>query len=279
MLATKLGITSLRTLADADQRAIYDALEGLRPRPSLRRIAAWQSSAREKLADAGIDRSAWHTATSFAVIFAQRQTDGGWEYRLEAQQTEVEPAPEPEQWLGWDCSPLCDWMTGQLGPPPDKTDSEAGAADQTGTATAAEPAASGAGARRAALRIERATITDTLHEVHLIKAGKLTPDPPEDLTPPVRLSLTVRGRRSGQQLRAAVWFRRQAEPGWSPQEPVIIPSTGQVEFDLSSVPHGEHNVRLLAWATDPPGLAAVTLPRLTFRQEAEQDDGPAPADP
>src|SRR6478752_8965257 len=81
VLATKLGITSLRTLADADPRAIYDALEGLRPRPSLRRIAAWQSSAREKLDDGEIDRSAWHTATSFAVVFAQRQTDDGWEYR------------------------------------------------------------------------------------------------------------------------------------------------------------------------------------------------------
>jgi hypothetical protein len=83
--------------------------------------------------------------------------------------------------------------------------------------------------------------------------------------------------RPGRELWAAVWFRRQAEPGWSPQEPVIIPSTGQAQFDLSSVPPGEHNVRLLAWATNPPGLAAVTLPNLTFGQQAEQDGGPASA--
>src|SRR5579859_3839945 len=38
-LARKLGITSLRALADADQRAIYAALGSIRPRPSLTRIA------------------------------------------------------------------------------------------------------------------------------------------------------------------------------------------------------------------------------------------------
>ena len=37
------------------------------------------------------DRSAWHTAASFAVVFSQRQVDGQWERRLEAEQTEVEP--------------------------------------------------------------------------------------------------------------------------------------------------------------------------------------------
>ncbi len=38
-------------------------------------------------------------------------------------------------------------------------------------------------------------------------------------TPPVRLNLTVSGGRSGQQLEAAVWFRRQAAPGWSRRIP------------------------------------------------------------
>ena len=279
VLAAKLGITSLRSLADADRQAIYDALEGVRPRPSLKRIAGWQSSARSQLRDAEIDTSAWHPATSFAVVFAQRQTDGVWEYRLEAQQTEVEPEAVLKEWPSWDCSLLCEWMTGQLEPPPNDTDSEAGAANETGTATAAETPTRGVGAGRTALRIESATITDAVHDVHLIKAGKLTLDPPEELTHPVHLRLTVRGRRPGQQLQAAVWFRRQAEPGWSPQEPRIIPSSGHAQFDLSSVPPGDHNVRLLAWASDPPGLAAVTLPNLTFRHDADQDGGSATAGP
>lgn len=277
-LDRKLGITSLQALADADQRAIHTALQNTRPRPSLERIAAWQGDARSRLGNAVIDRSDWDTAASFAVIFAQRLVDGVWERRLEAEQTEVEPASEPREWPGWDCKPLCDWMRGQLGLPEDQAEPEAGAANQIGPATAGEPAASAVPARagRAELRIDSAKITDAVHEQDLISAGNLIAAPPEDLRPPVHLSLTVSGGRSGQQLRAAVWFRRRAEPGWSPHEPVTVPPSGHVEFDLSSVPPGAHQVRLLAWATDPgTTLAAVTLPKLTFSQEAEQDGDPA----
>jgi hypothetical protein len=266
-LAGKLEITSLRALADADQRALYNALGSLRPRPSLTRIAAWQDEARSRLSDAATSDPDWHTTASFAVIFAERYVDGTWERRLEAEQTEVEPAPEPRQWPGWDCGPLCDWMLGQLDQPPDKATPEAGAAEETGAAPAAEPAASAAPARaaRAELRIDSVTITDARRELNLIRAGHVVAAAPEDLTPPVRLNLTVSGGRSGQQLEAAVWFRRQAAPGWSPQDPVSLSPSGQGEFDLSSVPAGAHDVRLLAWATDPGAtLAAVTLPRLAF---------------
>src|SRR5215472_6561859 len=205
-LADKLGITSLQALAEADQRAIYTALATTRPRPSLTRIAAWQDDARSRLGDAAIDQSAWHTTASFAVIFAQRQADGTWERRLEAEQTEVEPASEPRQWPGWDCQPLCEWMLGQLGPPEDEADSGARTADQTGAAGAADSAGSTAAARAewAKLRIDSATITDARHDLDLISAGHLTGVPPEDLKPPVRLRLTVTGGSSGQQLRAAV---------------------------------------------------------------------------
>ena len=291
-LAGKLGITSLRALADEDQRAIYTALGNMRPRPSLARIAAWQAHARNRLSDAASDPSAWQTAASFAVIFAQRQVDGEWERRIEAEQTEVEPALEPRQWPGWDCGPLYDWMLGQLGLPAYEAGPGAGAASRTETAEeqvtaeepvtaepatteepakAEEPAVSGAPARagRAELRIDSATITDAAHELDLITADNSIAAPPDDLRTPVRLRFTVSGGRSGQQLRAAVWFRRQAEPGWSPQEPVIVSPSGQAEFDLSAVPPGGHDVRLLAWATEPGAtLAAVTLPKLTFRQES-----------
>jgi hypothetical protein len=265
-LAGKLGITSLRALADADQRAIYTALANMRPRPSLTRIAAWQGYARSRLSDAASDPSAWQTVASFAVIFAQRQVDGEWEHRIEAEQTEVEPALEPRQWPDWDFGPLRDWMLGQLGLPEDE---EAATGEP---ATAGEAAVSGtpALAGRAELRIDSATITDAVHELDLITAGHPIAAPPDDLRHPVRVRFTVSGGRSGQQLRAAVWFRRQAEPGWSPDEPVIVSSSGQAEFDLSTVPPGGHDIRLLAWATDPGAtLAAVTLPKLTFRQEAE----------
>jgi hypothetical protein len=274
VLASKAGITSLHALADADQRDVYTALASIRPRPSLARIAAWQNEARSRLGDAANDRSAWQTAASFAVIFARRQVDGRWERRLEAEQTEVEPAPEPRKWANWDCGPLCDWMLGQA------ADDEAGATD--GAEAAAEPAAmepaavepaehaaAGGAPERARLRIDSVTITDAADDVDLITDGHLVTAQPGDLHSPVRVRFTVHGGRAGQQLRAAVWFRRPDGSGWSPQDPVTVPASGQAEFDLSAVPAGGHDVRLLAWATDPGArLAAVSLPRLTFRQQA-----------
>lgn len=277
-LKDKLGITGLRALADADQRAIHTAVQNVRPYASLARVAAWQDDARSRLADPAIDTSVWHTAASFAVIFAQRQVNGTWERRLEAEQTEVEPAPEPQQWADWDCGQLCDWMLAKAGQPGSPAISEAETVSHTrSAATGTRSAATGTGSaatgtRRAELRIDSASITDASHELGLITSGKLIPKSPDELRPPVHLRLTVSGGRSGQQLRAAVWFRCRGGPGWSPQEPVDLPSSGQAEFDLSAVPSGGHSVRLLAWATDPGAtMAAVTLPTLTFHQEADRD--------
>jgi hypothetical protein len=190
---------------------------------------------------------------------------------LEAEQTEVDPEPAHQEWPGWDCEPLCDWMRGQLGPPADQAEPAAGTASNVGGSFPGEPAASAGPARadRADLRIESAVVTDATGERVLITAGDLTRIPPEDLMPPVRLSLTVRRGRAGQQVQAATWFLRRPEPGWSPGGPVTISRSGRAEFDLSSVPPGEHQVRLLAWATDAGAtLAAVTLPALTFRPPA-----------
>jgi hypothetical protein len=271
-LASKLGITSLRSLAAADQRAIHTALQNIRPRPSLARIAAWQDNARTRVNDTAGGGSAWRAAASFAVIFTQRQVDGTWERRLEAEQTEVEPAPEPKQWSDWDCGPLCDWMLAQVGRP--ETSSDSGAGGVSRTATAEKPAARDAAPRqaRAELRIDSVSITDALQELDLITGGRLIPARPRELRLPVRLRLTVSGGRSGQQLTAAVWFRRPAGPGWTPQDPVNLPRSGRAEFDLSLVPPGGHDIRLLAWAAGSGAtMAAVTLPRLTFRPSADHE--------
>lgn len=268
LLAGKLGIVSLRALADADQRTIHSALANLRPRPSLARIAQWQADARTRLTDAGVDTSDWHAAASFAVVFAQRRVGAAWEYRLEAEQTEVEPASESQQWPGWNFEPLCAWMLGHVNPEEeDRSYAGAGTAVQGQTQDTTATSASG---ERAELRIESATIIDARREQELIRAGTPIAVPAEEFRAPVRLRLTVGGGRSGQHLRAAVWFRRRAAPGWSPFHPAIVSPEGQTEFDLSSVPSGSHHIRLLAWATDPGAtLAAVTLPTLTLLQQDE----------
>jgi hypothetical protein len=268
-LASKLGISSLRALADADQRAIYGALANLRPRPSLARIAQWQADAGNELADAEVDQSDWHTAASFAVVFAQRQVGADWEYRLEAERTEVEPAAESQHWAEWNCEPLSAWMLGQVRQAEDQANGALGPAVQD-EPQEAKPAAAAAHPERAELRFESATIIDAEREQALIRAGALIAAPAEDLRAPVRLRLTVSGGRSGQHLRAGVWFRRPAGPGWSPHDPVVVSPEGQAEFDLSPVPSGSHDIRLLAWATDPGAtLAAITLPTLTVRHEEE----------
>jgi hypothetical protein len=268
----KLGVTSVQPLADADPGTIHTKLQRLRPPPSEEEIKQWQREARAMLRDAHINRSEWPITASFAVIFARHQVDGGWEHRLEAQQTEREPEPPPEIWPGWgDCEPLWDWMRRQL--PGNQAEPAAGAVDRTGMTPAVEPATASAvpgGTERAKLRIDSATISEAAdNELNLVTDGKTTETLPEDLTSPVRLNLTVSGGRPGQQVQAAVWFCRQTEPGWSPQEPVTISRSGRAEFDLSSVPAGEHQIRLLAWATDAgASLAGVTLPKLTFLQPA-----------
>ena len=125
---------------------------------------------------------------------------------------------------------------------------------------------SGRGEPRRPLRV----LTDAQQTLDLVRAGTAIPAAPDELTPPVQLSVTVTRARPGQQLRAAVWFRRTAEPGWSPADPVSVPESGRVQFDLSPVPPGGHDVRVVAWATDPvASLAAVNLPRLTFRPDPE----------
>jgi hypothetical protein len=95
-------ITDVRGLADADRRAIYRAMANLRPRPTLDRISRWQDDARSMLDEAVTDASDWHTAASFAVVFAQRRVGDAWERRVEAERTEVEPERESGAWVGWE---------------------------------------------------------------------------------------------------------------------------------------------------------------------------------
>ena len=178
----------------------------------------------------------------------------------------MDPEPAAREWPGWECGPLCDWMLSHLDQPADEPAEE----KEPAAAVAPGSPASAAAAARAELRIDSAAIADARQTVDLIRAGDVLTLPAVELTPPAQLSVTVSGSRSGQRLRAAVWFRRPAEPGWSPVPPLILPTSGQAEFALSSVPPGQHEIRLLAWATEPgASLAAVTLPRLTFRADAD----------
>lgn len=275
-LEQNLDIISIRALAEADEDVLYGALERTRPRPSHTRIANWQNAARRKLRNTVAEEPDWQTVASFAVILVQRQVNGKWEHWLRVQETEREPEPPHKEWPSWNTSPLGPWMRSQLDRSEDQAEPEAGAVDSVSTASEAEAATAVPARAGTKLSIDSATVTDAVHhELRLIRDGNLIGGPEEDLILPVRLELTVSGARSKRQAWAAVWFRRRTGPGWSPQEPVTLPSSGQAGFDLSSVPPGEHEIRLLTWTSTPGAtMAGVTLPKLSFRP-AEPEDDPA----
>lgn len=267
-------ITTYRALAHSDRRDIYKAMASIRPRPTLELIARWQDSARSKQSEAVLDTSGWHTAASFAVVFAQRQIGGSWQRRLEVERTEVEPERDPKAWPGWDCQPVCGWMLGQLGKlgqlgEPDQagpplqataaTDSAAGPADES-AGPAVQPAA------RAVLRIDLATIIDAASRADVVSAGALAANPPAELIAPVRVVLEVSGAPPGHEVLAVVRFRDRGLQGWNPQDPVTVPRSGRAEFDLSQVPAGQYQMAVLAWAPDASAKhASVSLPMVTIR--------------
>jgi hypothetical protein len=114
VLAGKLKITTFRALARADRQDIYRAMRESHLRPTHEQIAKWQGHARSRLTEAATDRSDWPRAASFVVVFAQRQVGDGWEHRIEAERTEVEPEQERRIWAGWDCGGICAWMREQV---------------------------------------------------------------------------------------------------------------------------------------------------------------------
>ncbi len=161
-------VTDLRSLASADPRVLYNAMATFKPRPTHAQISRWQAVAKSRLEEAAVDVSEWHTAASFAVVFAQRLVGDSWERRVEAERTEVEPERDREVWPGWECEPLCGWMLGQLA----QADAEAMAArpavPEAVPPPAAEPAAGHAPAR-AQLRIDSAAISDAARTTDVVR--------------------------------------------------------------------------------------------------------------
>ena len=211
------------------------------------------------------DASEWHTAASFVVVFSQRQVDDTWERRVEAERTEVEPERNPQIWSGWDGEPICGWMLSQLNPADAQARPAQGPADGAAPPAAAPPSPASA-AGRAQLQIDSAAIIDATGRADIVTAGALVTNPPTELVAPVRVVLTVGGAQPGTQLQAVTRILRPDGPGWNPQDPVVVPGSGNAEFDLSAVPAGEHQMSLIAWAPDVTAKpVSVRLPRVTIR--------------
>jgi hypothetical protein len=281
-------VTDLRGLVQADRRVIHRTMANLRPRPTLELVSRWQDDARSKLDEVVTDASQWHTAASFVIIFGQRQREGAWERRVEAERTEVEPELRPQRWDGWDCAPLCAWMTSQLGQPASPTEPEhrslagplslaefppsAGppSAETSTSDNARTPAGASSAPRpgtgRPQLRIDSAALIDAAGRTDVVTSGQPAADPRTEFTAPVRVVLTVSGGRPGTRLQAVTRIQRPHVPGWNPRDPVTPSAAGRAEFDLSGVPAGEHQLSLIAWAPDASAKpVSAHLPRVTIR--------------
>jgi hypothetical protein len=267
-------ITDLRGLVRADPEVIYRAMAmaNLRPRPSRDQIVRWQDDARNMLGDPVPDASEWQTAVSFVIVFSQRQAGDVWEHRVEAEQTEVEPERNAQVWPGWECEPVCSWMLGQLGQADSARLASGNGTADTATqpagesAAAAEPPPASPAAQRPALHIDTATIIDLTGRVDVLTGGAVAEGLRTELVAPVRLVFTVSGASPQTRLQAVSRILRRDGPGRNAHDPVVVPSSGQVEFDLSRVPAGEHEMSLIAWAPDAAAKpVSVKLPKVTIR--------------
>jgi hypothetical protein len=269
VLTGKLKITTFRALVDADQHAIYRAMRDSHLRPTREQIAKWQDHARSGLREAKTNRSEWHPAASFAVVFAQRQVDDGWEQRIEVERTEVEPEEERRIWPGWDCGGICEWMSEQVPgaaePEPEAEPEPGGETETEAAARATEPAAAPAppaGAReRPELRISSVAIIGAAAAEGVSADVAVTPsraDPAERL----RIEITVSGARPDQEIYAVARALHPGESGGTLQDPVVIKGAGVASFDLSRLPPGRHTLTLVAWA--PDGNAQPALEELTI---------------
>lgn len=272
-------VTDLRGLVQADRRVIHRAMANLRPRPTLELISRWQDDARSKLEDTGTDAPDWQQAASFVVIFSQRPQDGGWERHVEVERTEVEPERSTQVWPGWDCAPVCAWMTSQLSQPADPSSEPSAEEPSPAEATSPNgdrpPAMAGSGspppAGRPRLRIDSAALIDAAGRTDVVTAGQLAAGPRTRLTSPVRVIFTVSGAWPGTRLQAVTRIQRPDAPGWNPRDPVTPSASGRAEFDLSAVPAGEHELSLIAWAPDASAQpVSVRLPPITIRDSRDE---------
>ena len=254
VLARGLKVTTFRALVQADRRDIQQAMRNLRPRPTLEEIAQWQDHARSRLSQTSTDRSDWRPAVSFAVVFAERQADDGWQRRIEVERTEVEPEEEGRIWPGWDCGEICGWMREQV---PGEAQPELEAARPGEPASVPAKVAR----ERPKLRIDRITVIGLATSPEVVAADPAATTSAGRPGPP-RIEISVTGGRRGQEIRAAAQVIGEREFGWKVQDPVVMTGAmGVATFDLSRLPAGRHDLALAAWA--PDGKAEPALEELT----------------
>ena len=109
------------------------------------------------------------------------------------------------------------------------------------------PAAARSG--RDQIQIGLVAMVDATGRAEIVSDDRLTAQTVE-CAAPGRLEVKVTGAETHREVRVALRFGCQGQPGWSPHEPATTSSDGTAELELSDVAVGEYEARILAWTPD-----------------------------
>lgn len=239
----RLGVSDRQALAQADPRAILEAMRRQKPPPTLEQIAEWQDYVAHHQGARSPNGSDWDLTATFVISFEQRRSELGWECQVVVAQAEVEPEQPGRVWPDWDCSEVCEWMRAQL-PTPEPL----GKAEAVAGATLMP-----------ALRVDKVALIDATGAVGLVPHYPGTAAPPV-VTAAGRLAVTVVGAEPAHDVQVVARMRRAGRPGLNLHDPVMLKRSGRAELDLSRLPQGRHDTSVLAWT--PDGSAAPSIVRL-----------------
>jgi hypothetical protein len=304
VLADRLQIATSAALARGGPQGIIDAMSGqVRPTPSVEKVVERQEFARPndegaaaqpdegaaaKSEEAGAAESEeaaapeseeaaaaeppdWERVAAFVLSFEQRQVEGRPERQLVAQQAETEAEQEGTSWPTWDPSGLSDWLQQKLADvgghdqaaPPQGQPARAERTPETGPGHS--PGEAGMRSGRGRLRIRLVTIADTTGRVRVVSDDQLTAQA-VTCTVPGRLEVQVAGAETRRDVQVALRFARTGQLGWSPHEPTTASADGTAKIELTEVPTGQYEARVLAWTPDASAEhVAVGLGILTIR--------------
>jgi hypothetical protein len=247
-----IGVTTLRALANADPKALRDALRSTRVKRAT--VDEWQAHARSATGTApstgaGQAASEWEDIASYAVILEQRAGPGEVERRITVARTELEPEEETTSIPGWSPTALGSWFGSRF--------PIAGSPAAAVTGADADEATAG-GAMLPVLQIESVRLIEGDESTGVYPAAG--DDPPViACTKEGRIEVAVRGTAPDEEIQVALQIRRtddEAEEGrprlWHAAA-VEACEDGRATLALSRVGAGRREGKLVAWT--PGGTA------------------------
>jgi hypothetical protein len=229
-------------LAASSPETVRAVLTAAGNRVGMATVERWLVEAR------AIEAEQWHRAASFVVSFERRGDNGEHELerRTVVEQTEVEAGPGPtEQWRGWECSKLCEWMLEQVAP---RTESPAEELAETavsgGEAPAGRPPEASPDLSRSHRIVSTVLVGGSGVRSTLIDGGRvLATGSVQDVD---RVVLRVQPGAAGSTL-AAVRLRSIATGARVVAGPAELRPDGRAELTMPDVPPDVYDVAVVVW--------------------------------